>query len=287
MSVSKSLLGLLAGVLLSRGDLRADHLVTEILPEMAGTAYTGATIRHLLDMRAGIAFDEDYLATSGPMIAYRKAMGWQPHDPGEPSSDLRSFLATLTSSAGPHGGAVHYVSPNTDLLGWAIERATGQPCADLLSELIWKPLGAERSAYIAVDRLGAPRCAGGICATVRDLARVGHLIARGGARGGVQIVPEACIEDIAVGGDGNAWAAGDLAPYFPGEPIRYRSQWYVWGDRIIFGLGIHGQTLHVHRKHEIVIARVSSQALPMDMSHGQLSARAIAQVMRFFAGAAR
>jgi CubicO group peptidase (beta-lactamase class C family) len=286
MSVSKSLLGLLAGVLMSRGDLRADRLVAEILPEMAGTAYAGASIRHLLDMRAGVAFDEDYLAASGPMIAYRKAGGFQPPDPGDPPSDLRSFLGTLTSG-GPHGGAVHYVSPNTELLGWVIERATGQPCADLLSELLWRPLGAERSAYIAVDRLGTPRCAGGICATVRDLARVGHLIAQGGARGGAQIVPEACIEDIATSGDGDAWAAGDLAPYFPGEPVRYRSQWYVYGGQVIFGLGIHGQSLHVHRKHGTVIARVSSEALPIDPSRGALIARAIARVMRFFAGAAR
>jgi CubicO group peptidase (beta-lactamase class C family) len=138
---------------------------------MAGTAYEGATIRHLLDMRVGVEFEEDYLATKGAMIAYHKATGWQPLEPGDALSDLRSFLQTLTISTGPHGGPVHYVSPNTDLLGWANARATGQRYAGLLSELIWKPLGAERSAYIAVDRLGAPRAPGGMCVTVRDLGR--------------------------------------------------------------------------------------------------------------------
>ena len=84
MSVSKSLLGLLTGVLVGRKDLDPDRLVTDILPEVARTAYRGATIRHLLDMRVGIAFDEDYLATSGPIVAYRKATGWLPLEPASP-----------------------------------------------------------------------------------------------------------------------------------------------------------------------------------------------------------
>src|SRR5437762_12985417 len=145
-------------------------------------------------MRAGVAFDEDYLATSGPIVAYRKATNWVPLDPGEVPSDLRSFFRTMTERDGPHGGRFHYVSPNTDLLGWVIERATGRRYPDLISELIWKPMGAGGSAYITVDRLGAPRCAGGLCATVRDLARVGQLIVQGGACGRGAIIPEGWLD---------------------------------------------------------------------------------------------
>ena len=91
MSVSKSLLGLLAGVVAAGGDLEPERPVTAYIPEVAGTAYRGATIRRLLDMRAGVAFDEDYLASSGAIIAYRKAANWNPLDPGDHPSDLRSF----------------------------------------------------------------------------------------------------------------------------------------------------------------------------------------------------
>jgi CubicO group peptidase (beta-lactamase class C family) len=285
MSVSKSLLGLLAGVLVGRGALRPDRPVTDVVPEVAGTAYEGATIRHLLDMRAGIAFDEDYLAASGPIVQYRKATGWWPLDPGEPPSDLRGFYRTLTGSAGAHGGPVHYVSPNTDLLGWVIERATGTRYADLMSELIWKPLGAERSAYITVDRLGAPRCAGGLCATVRDLARVGQLIVQGGGRGGASIAPEVWIQDIAENGDPGAWAAGDLAAYLPATPLSYRSQWYVRPGPapVIFALGIHGQYLFVDRAHRIVVAIVSSQALPIDPEQMALTLHAVARITELLA----
>ena len=82
-SVTKSVLGLVAGVLAGRGVLATDRPVTDWIPEVAETAWAGATLRDLLDMRAGILFDEDYLATSGAIIEYRKAQGWDPLAPGE------------------------------------------------------------------------------------------------------------------------------------------------------------------------------------------------------------
>ncbi|MGH7309364.1 MAG: serine hydrolase domain-containing protein [Candidatus Rokuibacteriota bacterium] len=283
MSVSKSLLGLLVGVLVARGDLKPDRPVTDVIPEVTATAYRGATIRHLLDMRAGVAFDEDYLATSGPIIAYRKAANWSPLEPGDPPADLRSFYRDLTKSAGPHGGPFNYVSPNTDLLGWVIERAVGVRYADLISELLWKPMGAARSAYITVDRLGAPRCAGGMCTTVRDLARVGQLMVQEGARGSRQILPADWIDDITQNGDADAWAAGSFINYYPGLPIRYRSKWYVANGQapLLFGLGIHGQNLFVDREREIVIAKMSSQALPLDAARIRLTMRAVSQIRHF------
>ena len=282
MSVSKSLLGLVAGVLEARGDLDAARPVADVVPEVKATAYAGATIRHLLDMRAGIAFDEDYLATSGPVVQYRKATNWNPPDPGEPPADLRGFYQSLTATAGPHGGPLHYVSPNTDLLGWVIERAAGRRYADLVSELLWRPMGAEQSAYITVDRLGAPRCAGGICATVRDLARVGGLIAAGGTHAGTRIVPDRWIDEVERAGDAAAWAAGDLADYFPGAPMRYRSQWYAehGAAPLLFGFGIHGQYLFIHRARSLVVAKVSSQALPLDRARMVLSRRIVEAIGR-------
>jgi CubicO group peptidase (beta-lactamase class C family) len=102
---------------------------------------------------------------------------------------MHTHPLALIEKDGPRQGRFHYVSPNTDLLGWIMERATGQRYADLVSDLLWKPMGAGRSAYITVDRFGAPRCAGGFCATARDLARLGLLIADGGRYAGKQIIP--------------------------------------------------------------------------------------------------
>ncbi|MGH8692469.1 MAG: serine hydrolase domain-containing protein [Burkholderiales bacterium] len=278
MSVSKSMLGLLADELEQRGELDSERPVADVVPELAGTAYREATIRHLLDMRAAIAWNEDYLANSGPIVEYRKASGWNPVLPGDPPADLHSFFQTLTD-AEAHGGRFHYVSPNSDLLGWVIERATGQRYAGLMSELVWKPAGAERDAYITVDRLGAPRCAGGMCVTVRDLARVGLWMIDTGRMHGLETA-----------GSPEAWAAGDLAQYFPGLPMRYRSQWYALDANrdekaapLVFGFGIHGQNLFVDRANEIVVAKVSSQALPLDAARIGPTLRAVAELRKFLA----
>ncbi|MEO1493998.1 MAG: serine hydrolase [Pseudomonadota bacterium] len=261
MSVSKSLLGLLAGILSDQGALDLEVPVEDILSEMAATGYRGATIRQMLDMRTGIAFDEDYFATSGPIIEYRKSTNWDPLAPGQAPNDLRGFFQTLTDQARPHGGAFNYTSPTTDMLAWVFERATGTRYADLLSTHLWQKIGAECPGYITVDRLGAPRAAGGVCVTVRDLARLGQMMVEGG--GGV--VPEAWLDDIAAVGDMAAWEAGSMADHFPGQPVHYRSKWYCLRDQgpLVMATGIHGQNLLVDRSRELVLARVSSHPLPV------------------------
>ena len=82
--------------------------------------------------------------------------------------NLRAYIATMRK-AGKHGEAFHYVSTNTDLLGWILERVSGTDFATLLSREIWQPMGAEFDAYITLDRLGAPQTDGGLCVTTRDL----------------------------------------------------------------------------------------------------------------------
>src|SRR5262249_31609694 len=137
---------------------------------------------------------------------------------------------------------------------------------DLMSRYLWQPIGAECSAYITVDRLGAPRCAGGVCMTARDLARVGHLLVDNGMCDGKQIIPPAWIDDIMLNGSQDAWLAGVFAPLFPGRKMHYRSKWYVdiRDPPLMFGLGIHGQYLFVDRRNRIVVAMMSSQADPIN-----------------------
>lgn len=286
MSVSKSMLGLVAGILARRGVFEMSRLVTNIIPELRATAWEGATLGQLLDMRTGVTFNEDYLATSGPMIAYRRAGGWNPVEPDAPASDLRSFFRDMREAEGPHGGRFSYVSPNTDLLGWIIERLLDKRYSDLVSELLWKPMGATESAYITVDRLGAPRTAGGMCATTRDLARVGQLLVEGGAYRGRQVVPPSWIDMIACDGDPEAWSAGNLASYYPGVPIHYRAKWYVErrSPPLLFCLGIHGQNLFVDRTNATVIAKFSSQAQPLDVERIALTRRLVAALCRALTG---
>jgi CubicO group peptidase (beta-lactamase class C family) len=67
------------------------------------------------------------------------------------------------------------------------------------------------------------------------------------------------------GGDPTAWADGDLNSYFGDRPMHYRNQWYVLRERnIALGLGVYGQNVVVDKANELVIAKVSSQAPPLD-----------------------
>ncbi len=273
-SVSKSVTALIAGILTSEGRLDPDAPVTAYIPEAKGSAYGSASVRHVLDMTVGVDFTEDYLNPNAAFLRYRQATAWNPPS-GEPC-DLRSFLPTLMPDGKRHGDVFHYVSPNSDLLGWILERASGERFPDLASRLLWRPMGAEAHAYVTVDRLGAPRAAGGICATLRDMARLGEIVRCRGMAEGRQVVPASWIDDMAENGDADAWRKGDLSVLFPGG--RYRSKWYVAEGGALLAIGIHGQWIYVDGA--VTIAKQSSQPLPVDDPTDRLLLKGFAAIAR-------
>jgi CubicO group peptidase (beta-lactamase class C family) len=282
-SVSKSVTALLAGIMVEQGLLDPDEPVIRHVPEAAGSAYADCTLRHVLDMTVSIQFTEDYLDPLGDVARYRAAMGWNP--PGAIGSEdgLHRFITSLSKAGHPHGYRFHYVSPNSDMLGWIIARASGETVATLLSRHIWQPMGAEHDAYITVDRHGAPRTAGGICMSLRDLARLGEAVRGRGSLNGRRIIPEAWIEDILTAGDPVAWSRGEMVPLFPHG--RYRSKWYIPepSSQLLCAIGIHGQWIYVDLEAGMVAVKQSSQPIPADdaMDHQTLALfRAIAAEFR-------
>ena len=177
MSVSKSVVGCVAAVLIDRGQLDPDREITGYVPELATSGYAGALVRHVLDMRSGVRFLEEYANPHSDIRRLDEWVGWQPGQ-GEPRG-LYRFLATLQAEA-PHGERFLYRSAESDVLGWVCERAAGRPMAELMSELIWAPMGAGADAALLHDGLGAAVHDGGLCATARDVARFGQLLLDGG-----------------------------------------------------------------------------------------------------------
>jgi len=258
-SVSKSLTGALTGILVDQGRIDPDSPVTRYIPEVSDSAYGSCTVRHVLDMTVSSSFSEAYLDDSGDFARYRRAMLWNPTEPGEVTGTLHDFLASLRPEPEPHGTVFHYLSPNSDLLGWLVERASGRDFASLFSDLVWKPLGAEARAYVTVDAIGSPRAAGGICALPRDLARFGEMMRLGGN----EVLPDWWVQDSRDGGDSEPWKKGEFYHLFPTG--RYRSQWYQTGSPsgAFCAIGIHGQWLWIDPKREVVIAKVSAQEEPV------------------------
>jgi len=259
-SISKSLTAAMAGILVDQGKLDPASPVIEYVPEVADSAYGDCTVRQVLDMTVSSTFSEEYLDVSGDYIRYRRATLWDPALPGQDPGTLHGLLTTLSRAPEPHGEIFRYLSPNSDFLGWLVERAAGRDFASLFSDLVWQPMGAEAPAYITVDSQGSPRTAGGICALPRDLARFGEMMRLGGK----DIVPEGWVEDIRSGGDSGPWQKGDMLHLFPNG--RYRTKWYQTGNAsgAFCGIGIHGQWLWIDPRKEVVIAKVSAQKEPVD-----------------------
>ena len=263
MSVSKSVTAALAGILTSQGLLKPEALLTDYIPELAGTGFDAATLQQLLDMRVGLDFVEDYYVTEGPMIRYREATGWNPRSDDTSTAGLQAFLLSLERDRA-HGGAFQYTSPNSDLLGWILERRTGRTLAQLMSDLLWKPMGAEFDAYITVDGTGGSRAAGGINVCLRDLARLGLTMLQNGQSNARQVLPASWVRDTTRGGDREAWVAGNFVNLLPDG--RYRNKWYQVGDELdaYCAIGIHGQFLYVAPQSSTVIAHFASHPEPFN-----------------------
>jgi CubicO group peptidase (beta-lactamase class C family) len=274
MSVSKSVTSAVAGVLAGQGLLRVSTAVEEIVPELGGTSFEGATVQDLLDMRAGTQFDESYDNPEADVRTYERVYLWRP-DNGDPRpADALGYFATLQND-GPHGGPFRYRSILTDVLAWVIERAAGKRLHELISRELWQPMGAEFDAEITLDGHGNPMADGGICASLRDLARFGQLYLEGG-RG---IVPKDWIEDTIRGApDGaRAFADGDDSPGYP-PGAHYRNCWWIRDPGVPFyqASGINGQNIFVHVPSQTVVAKFSTWPTALSLAAGVTTQAALA-----------
>ena len=260
MSVSKSVTSAVAGVLAGRGGLAVSATVDEVIPELRGTSFEGATVQDLLDMRAGTRFDESYDNPEADVRTYERVYLWRP-DNGDPRPpDALGYFGTLQND-GPHGGPFRYRSILTDVLAWVIERAAGTRLHHLIERELWQPMGAEFDAEITVDSRGNPMADGGICATLRDLGRFGQLYLQRGLAAGRQVVPGAWIDDTIRGApDGaQAFASGDASPGYP-PGAHYRNCWWIREPGLPFfqASGINGQNVFVHVPSQTVVAKLST-----------------------------
>jgi hypothetical protein len=284
MSVSKSVVGLVAAVLCGQGRLDEGALVTSYLPDLVGSGWDGATVRDLLDMRVGIHFSEDYLDPASEVRRLDESVGWATRGPHSPP-DLRAFLRELRSDR-PHGGAFAYSSAITDALGLVCEAAGGASFPELASDLVWQPIGAAHDAFVTVDPVGTSMYDGGICATLRDLARFGAVVAAGGrSLAGEQVVPAAWIDDLFRGGPDSAaaFAAADHDYGLAGGS--YRGQFWspAAGRDVVLCLGIHGQMIYVDRARDVVGVKLASWPLPVDEARGRADLEAFRAIAEHLA----
>ena len=260
MSISKSIVGCVAGNLVERGLLSPAQLVTDHVPELEHSGYRGASLRDVLDMRSGVEFSEDYTDLDAEVRVIEEAMGWRPPSHRRVPSSMYAYLTTL-GGAGEHGGVFDYRSCETDVLGWVCERVAKTRMADLIGELVWAPMGAEHDAEITCDGVGTAIHDGGVCATARDLARFGVMLLAGGEVAGRRVVPAAWLREAWTADPDirDAFARSVSGPYLPGGWYRNKF-WFLpreHGD-VLLCQGINGQMLYVNPGTGMVAAKLSS-----------------------------
>ena len=252
-SATKSALALLTGVAVARGHLPdLDVPVRELLPELAGSGYDKVTLRQVLTMTTGVGWVEDY---HDPDSAASRLIGrWR-----EGAGGIRERLRDIPAGVSP-GTRYAYCSPDSMVLDWVRERATGQPYAEALAE-VWDTVGAERPAVVGLD---APLDAGGVAmaaaalaVTARDWARIGWLQVDG-AWDGVPVVDPAWV-DASSRPESDVLEPGRL----PSTITTHAGFGYHWwpltadGSRVMAD-GMRGQFVYVDRPGRTVVVKTSA-----------------------------
>jgi hypothetical protein len=270
MSMTKSLTGLLAEILVAEGRLDENALVPSLLPELKDSAFGTATVRQVMDMTTGLEFSEDYADPKADIWAYSAAASPLPKPAGYTGPNgYYEYLRTVRPR-GRHGEAFGYKTVNSDVLGWLVARASGKSVADLLSDRIWSRMGAEQDAYFTVDGLGTPFAGGGLSAGLRDLARIGQLVLDEGTWEGKPLFPARAVQSIRAGGDKTAFAKAGYDS-IPGGS--YRAMWWVFHNAhgAFAARGVHGQTIYVDPTARMVIVRFASHPLAKNAANDPTS----------------
>lgn len=257
MSMTKSMTGLLAEILVTEGKLDDKALVASIIPELKNSGFGDATVRQVMDMTTALDYSEDYADPNADIWKYSEAASPlpKPKDYKGPNGYFE-YLQTVKKN-GEHGEAFNYRTINSDALGWIISRTTGKAVNELLSERIWQKIGAEQSAYMTVDAKGTPFAGGGLSAGLHDMARIGSLMLNKGEINGERLFPAAVVDNIEAGGDKEAFAKADYKQLTNGS---YTSMWWLFNNPtpIYAARGVHGQTVYVDPAADMIIVRFAS-----------------------------
>jgi CubicO group peptidase (beta-lactamase class C family) len=285
-SVTKSFFGTLGAMLVAEGALDENAPVSRYIPELTDSAFGDATVRQVLDMTTAIDYSEVYGDPKSSFVQYARAVGLFPYPPGATGpDDVYSYLRTLRKS-GTHGERFTYRSPNTDVVGWLVARATGKRPEVVLQERLWNRLGAEADAFMALDRAGNATAAGGFNLRLRDLARFGEMMRLGGKLDGRQVVPAAVVGRIRQGADREAFAEAGFDTL---TGWSYRDQWWISHDDhgVFMARGIHGQAIYVDPQAEMVIARFSSHPVASTVTFDPIVLPAYRAVAKHLMGRSR
>jgi CubicO group peptidase (beta-lactamase class C family) len=241
-SAAKSVVGLLIGIAVDKGFIKSlDEPITSYL-DFIEPKDSSVTIRHVLGMTSDIDWSE---SGANPLSDNAEAYY---------GSDLLTTMKKQPFKGSPNK-VFDYASGNSQLLGFILEKATGQKVSDFMSANLWKKINAESDALWSLDSDGGMEKA--FCclySTTRDYARLGQLILNNGTWGQDTIISSSMLKELTSNYilDGNR------------ENHRYGLHYWILNDpahRVIYARGIKGQYVISIPDLDAVIVRTGHKRL--------------------------
>ncbi len=250
-STAKSMTSTLAGAALHEGAIKSlDDPVERYLPQMKGSAYEGVSMRNVLRMASGVAWDEQYDPKgNSDVVRLGAAMASQ-------KDGAVLDLMRTRGRAVPQGTKFNYSTGESCLLGAVVRAAVGRPLADYYADKVWGPAGMEADGYWQLEAKNGLELAGlGVSARLRDFGRFGQFVLEDGVAGGRRYLPEGW-RDVAGQPDNEATGFGKLEKDYP---LGYGYQWWVLPrkagtahDGAFTAQGIFGQFVYVNPREQVV-----------------------------------
>lgn len=249
-SMTKTITAMLVGQALERGEIASlDDPATKYVPQLKGAGYDGVTIRQILQMRSGVAYQERYDFGDNPSFAGKL------HEQAIVLNKQRFADGALETTRGNEPGSTfNYSTLDTMVLGWVLEEATGQKLEDLMESRIWQPMGAEFAGFFIADGPPGPDGVGGRAlsgmgfnATLRDFARLGQMMLDGGMANEKRVLPKGWVSAMT--------AMKPTGAQMPGYGFQ---TWQVDAEPGAYSaVGLAGQYVYVHPASRTVIVKLS------------------------------
>ncbi|CAN5818596.1 hypothetical protein BH23GEM9_BH23GEM9_15630 [soil metagenome] len=250
-SITKSAVSALVGIAIAEGAIRSmDQPLFDFFPEHADLATPekhAITLRHALDMTAGLAWNE--------RIPYTDSLNSEIRMNG--SDDPVRFVLQQPL-VDPPGTRWNYSGGMTQLLAAVVERATGRTVLEYAEQALFEPLGIRRSMWWQNDN-GTYRAASGLGLTARDLAKFGLLYQQQGRWNGRQVLPAAYVDASLA----RAVAVADSLVELSQDAFAehgYAHQWWHSHYTLPYGevvahraLGNGGQRIWIVPEHQLVV----------------------------------
>ncbi len=277
-SCTKVITSTLIAQLVNEKKIDIDLPVETYLPELKNTDWQGISVKSILNMRSGMTGSETSENMGGftnpahPYYPFEEALGVLPVvDSIEVS--VFNYVASMKRKV-PANQDPEYHSMNTFILGWLAEKVTGKRYSELVSEKIWKPMGASSNAYVCVSDKGVAWTHGGVSATLRDFARFGMLFTNSEIKNHKE-------KNISFSQQKEIFNTTQIDLGF--EKFQWGYQWDIARDGIMMKGGFGGQALLVDPERNLVIAyfnHIDTDWMKMNM----VSSKAIEEIRKVIDG---